>query len=202
MFKKFTSIVIGVWMMALMVTGVAVADDGAPTGAEHHPHRRGGGGEITALGADNFTLTGPRGNTRTFYVDAVTEFLDQDVQPLAFTDLEIGQRAVVAAARADGDRTLAMWVRVFPPRLDYKGFGTVDSLDASEPAFEFTNRRGRTWEFYVDEATQYTDRDGGTHTFEELQPGDKVFVKAERRDDGQWWATQVSFRLQQPPPQP
>lgn len=197
MFKRLTSIVIGVWLMALTATGVALADDGAPAAsadnAQHRPHRRSGGGEITALGADYFTLTGPRGNTRTFYVDAVTEFLGLDVQPLTFADLEIGQRAVVAAAREDGDHLIAIWVRVFPPRTDYKGFGAVDSVDTAEQAFHFTNRLGRAWEFYVDENTEYSDRDGGAHTFEELQAGDKIFVKAELRQDGKWWATHIGF---------
>ena len=203
MFKKLTSIIPGVLMVSLMFTGLAWADEGAPTGAdnpEHRPHRRGGGGEITALGADHFTLTGPRGNTRTFYVEAVTEFLGEDVQPLTFADLEIGQRAVVAAAREDGDNLIAIWVRVFPPRTDYRGFGAVESVDAAEQAFSFTNRRGRAWEFYVDENTEYSDRDGSTYTFEDLQAGDKVFVKAERRADGKWWATRIGFQAENPQP--
>ena len=204
MFKKLASIVMGVLIASITITGLAFADEGAPAAgadnANHHPHRRGGGGQITALGADNFTVTGPRGNIRTFYVDTGTEFLGQDVQPLTFTDLEIGQRAAVVAAREEGDKTIAIWVRVFPPRTDYKGFGTIDSVDANEQAFDFTNRRGRAWEFYVDENTQYTDRQGGAHAFDELAVGDHIFVKAELREDGKWWATIIGFPVQNPQP--
>lgn len=197
MFKKLMALLVGTVLVSLLVTGLAFAEEGAPAAsadsATHHLQRRAGAGEITALGADSFTLTGPRGNTRTFYVDAATEFLGLEVQPLTFADLEIGQHAAVAAARQDGDKSIAMWVRVFPPRTAYKGFGTVASVDANEQAFDFTNRRGRAWEFYVDENTQYSDRDGGTHTFDELQAGAKVFVKAELREDGKWWATLIGF---------
>lgn len=203
MFKKLTSLLFGTLMVSLMMTGLVFADDGTPTGTdspEHHPHHRAGAGEITALGADTFTLTGPRGNTKIFYVDAGTEFLGQDVQPLTFADLEIGQRAAVVAAREDGDKVVAIWVRVFPPRTGYKGFGTVDSVDPAEHAFHFTNRRGRAWEFYVDANTQYSDRDGGAHTFEELQAGRQVFVKAELREDGKWWATRIGFPATNPQP--
>lgn len=196
MFKKLTSIVLGVLLVSLMVPGLAWADDGAPAGAagpEHRPHGRGGGGEITALGADNFTVTGLRGNVRTFYVETDTEFLDRDAQPMSFADLEIGQRALVAAARADGDQTIALWVRVFPPRTHYRGVGTVTGVEAAEPAFTFTNPRGREWEFYVDADTQYRDRSGDTHTFEDLAVGTQLFVQAELRADGQWWATVLRF---------
>ncbi len=214
MFKKLTSIVLGALMVSLMVTGLAFADEGAPTGAnspDHRPQRRGGGGgEITAIGTDNFTVTGPRGNAKTFYVDSATEFLGQETQSLTFTDLAVGQRAAVVAAREEGDKTIAIRVRVFPPRTDYKGFGTtdykgfgtVDSVNATEQAFHFTSRRGKTWEFYVDEQTQYNDREGGTHTFNEVRTGGKVFVKAELRADGKWWATIIGFPPQNAAPQP
>lgn len=202
MFKKLTSIIIGVLIVSLMATGLVWADEGTPTATdspEHRLQRR--GGEITALGANNFTLTGPRGNTQTFYVDSATEFHNQDGDPITFADLEVGERAVVTA-RKDGDRLIATRVRVFPPRSHYKGFGTVDSVDAAEQAFTFTNRRGKTWEFYVDANTEYTDRDGGTHSFEDLQAGGHVFVKAELRADGKWWATLIGFPAQSVETQP
>jgi hypothetical protein len=54
---------------------------------------------------------------------------------------------------------------------------------------------GQLREFYVDGNTQYTDRQGNTHSFDEIQPGLGLFVRAEQRSDGKWWATIVGFPL-------
>jgi hypothetical protein len=76
----------------------------------------------------------------------------------------------------------------------------VNSVEAG--SFTFTGQHGHHWEFYVDENTQYTDRRGNTHSFDEVQPGARLLVKAELREDGKWWATTVGFPIQQTSPAP
>jgi hypothetical protein len=202
MFKRLTSILLGVLVLSSLLTGMAFAEDSAPTTTQVAQGRRMGGGEITALGEDNFTVTGPRGNSKVIYVDSGTQFMDADGNLISFADVEIGERAFIAAARREGDRIVGVWVRIFPAPTHYKGVGTVDSVDAGEQAFEFTNRRGQHWEFYTDANTQFTDRDGGTHAFDEIEAGARLFVKAELRADGQWWATVVGFPLGDEPAKP
>ena len=47
------------------------------------------------------------------------------------------------------------------------------------------------WKFYVDSGTTFTTREGQASSFADLQPGIRLFVRAEFRFDGKWWAVNV-----------
>jgi hypothetical protein len=93
-----------------------------------------------------------------------------------------------AELQADGTRH-ALLVIVFPPQTRYVGGGVVTALE--DDAFHFVNRRGRVWEFYVDTNTQFTDRAGTALTFADLEVETRAFVRAELREDGEWWVVEV-----------
>ncbi len=202
MFKKIISILMALLISAVMVSGVVSADEGGPTqsdtppGERHqrrHTHRGRGAGEVIAIGEDNFTVRGlRRGREEVIYVDEKTQFTDQGGNPMSFSDLQVGQFVAGSGERRDG-QWYAVRVRVLPPRTKYAGRGEVNAVNAD--SFTFTGRRGHEWEFYVDGDTQYTDRQGNPHSFDEIQPGLHLFVRAEQRSDGKWWATVVGFPL-------
>src|SRR5436190_1638520 len=104
MFKKLSLILIGVVIcsLALSVSGVALAQEDAPPRPEakgrHH-----GGGEVTAIGTDNFTVQGPRGGEHIVYVDENTEFTDRDGTAHSYSDVKVGSHVFVQAElRSDG----------------------------------------------------------------------------------------------------
>lgn len=189
MFKKLSLILIGVVICSLALSGVALAQEDAPP-QEGKDHRR-GGGEVTAIGTDNFTVRGPRGGEHIVYVDANTTFTDKDGKALSFSDLKVGDRVLGRVTRHDDGKLYAEAVRVLPPPTHYQGVGIVSVVEEDE--FTFTGLRGKVWEFYVDDNTEFTDRDGTEHSYSEVEVGSRVFVQAELRADGKWWATRVGF---------
>lgn len=194
MFKKMSWMLIGVVVicsLALGGVGIALADEDAPPQPQAETGIRPGGGEVTAIGADNFTVRGPRGGEHIVYVDASTSFKDKDGKVLSFSDLKVGDRVIGLVTRHDDGKWYALETRVLPPPTHYQGVGTVSVVEADE--FTFTGRRGKVWEFYVDDNTNFTDRAGNTHTYSEVQVGSHVFVQAELRADGKWWATRIGF---------
>lgn len=151
------------------------------------------GGQVTAVGADSFTVLGPRGVERTVLVTATTQFFDKDAQPSTLADLHVGDRVRGAVAVADDHTLTALIVFNLGPQTNYRGGGVIASVDAAEQSFIFTARPGRVWEFYVDDATTLTNRAGDDLTFADLDQGDKLFVHAELRADGQWWAVRLTL---------
>ncbi len=99
-------------------------------------------------------------------------------------------------SKHDDGKWYAEIVRILPPRTHYKGVGVANSVEADE--FAFTSRRGKAWEFYVDSATTFSDRQGNALTYADVKVGRRLFVKADLRADGKWWATEV--RIGRPPP--
>ncbi|MBI3762492.1 MAG: hypothetical protein HY260_11605 [Chloroflexi bacterium] len=186
MFKKIVSLTIGIVIASLLLSGIAFAQDGTPPTAAG---TRWGMGQVTAIGADNFTLKGPLGKEHVIYVDGNTKFTDKDLKPLSFSDLKVDDRIIGAASVHDDGKWVALLVHVFPPRTDYKGVGVVNTVEAD--SFTFTNRRGKTWEFYVDGNTKFTDRAGTALSYSDVKSGSHLFVNAEKRSDDKWWATEV-----------
>jgi len=195
MFKTASWIVMGVVICSLMLSEIAFAEgDRPPADAA----ARWGGGEVTAIGADTFTLLARRGRERVIYVDHATQFTDQAGEPIEFGDLNVGDRVFGLAERRDDGQWYAVIVHVFPPRTHYKGVGVVTALE--DDAFNFAGRRGRQWEFYVDGGTQFADREGNALSFGDVKVASRLFVKAELRADGKWWATEVKIGQARPSP--
>ena len=156
-------------------------------------------GQITAIAADNFTLSGPLGGVHVVYVNAQTQYFDQGAQPGSFADLEVGDRVLGAATVADGKATAKLVIDL-GVRTNYKGAGVASAVNSAEQSFTFVNRRGVVWDFYVDANTQITGRQGAALIFADIQPGTRLAVHSEKRADGKWWA--VSIKIGQTVPAP
>lgn len=156
------------------------------------------GGQITALAADNFTFKGPLGGVHVVTVNDQTLYYTRDGQPGSFADLQVGDRVLGAATVADGKATAKLVIDL-GVKTDYRGVGVASAVNSTEQSFSFVNRHGRLWEFYVDASTKITDKSGATKTFADIQPGTRLFVHAEKRADGKWWAVEIKIGKTAPP---
>ena len=150
---------------------------------------------MTAVGADSFTAIGPRGGEHTVLVTAATTFLTETGQPSSLADLHVGDRVRGSVDVADDKTITALLFINLGPQTEYRGVGVAATVDDAEQSFVFTSRLGRVWEFYVDDATEITNRLGADLTFADIDPGDRMFVHAELRADGKWWALKVGLQL-------
>jgi len=147
-------------------------------------------GQITALAADNFTLQGPLGGVHVVYVNDQTAYYNRACDAGSFASLAVGDRVLSAANLADG-RATAKLVVDLGVRTQYRGQGVATAVNVAEQSFSFVNRQGQLWEFYVDANTKITDKSGAAKTFADIQPGTRLFVHAEKRADGKWWAVEI-----------
>src|SRR5688572_22635469 len=194
LFRKLRGLVLGVVALALALGGTTtvLAQDEPPPDAPGEPGVRWGGGVVTAVGADSFDVHTRAGRDQSLIVDADTVFFNAAGRPASFAEVTVGARVAGSAElHADGTRH-ALLVIILPPQSRYVGGGVVTGLEAD--AFHFVNRRGRVWEFYVDDATQFTDRTGAALSFADLEVETRAFVRAELREDGKWWALEVKIR--------
>lgn len=190
-FRKVRGVVLGAVGLALALSGATsvFAQGETPPAAPPEPGVRWGGGEVTAVGPDSFDVHTRSGRNETFIVDANTVFFNAAGRPASFVDLKVGMRVAGSAELRDDGTRHALLVILFPPQTRYQGAGVVTALEGD--AFHFVNRRGRVWEFYVDDATQFTNRAGDVLSFADLAVETRAFVQAELRDDGKWWAVVV-----------
>ncbi|MEP7356250.1 MAG: DUF5666 domain-containing protein [Anaerolineales bacterium] len=197
MLGKIKLAVAGILLAVVALGGSAVAfaqgETPPPATAARTAGTRWGGGEIAALDAISFTLHPPRGADKVVAINDQTHYFDADGQAITFADLQVGDRVGGAAKTAEDGSLTALIVIDFGVRTEYRGVGVVRSVDAGEQSFVFVNRHGRVWEFYTDEATVYTQRGGGTPSFDSIQVGTGLFVHAEKRADGKWWALDTKF---------
>ena len=182
-------------LLAVLAFGggaVALAQGETPPPAPARPaFTRWGGGEIASLGVGSFTIHPPRGADKVISVNDQTRYFDSEGQAITFADLQVGDR-VAGAVKVAEDRTLTAVILIdFGARTEYRGVGVVSSVDTDEQSFVFVNRRGKVWEFYTDSATVYARRGGGTPGFGDIQVGTGLFVHAEKRADGNWWALEI-----------
>jgi len=147
-------------------------------------------GQVSAIAADNFTLTGPFGGVHTVYVNDQTQYFNQDAQAGSFAALQVGDRIVGAATVANGKATAKLVIDL-GARTSYKGAGVASAVNSAEQSFTFVNRRGQVWEFYVDANTKITGKQGAALTFADIQAGTRLAVHAEKRADGKWWAVEI-----------
>ena len=175
--------------LALAAVPSAFAQGEGPASATPAPGVRWGGGTVTAVGTDGFSVHTPRGRDHRVLVDGSTQFFNAQGRPAAYADLTVGARVGGSVeVRADG-QLYGLLIILFPPQTRYVGAGVVTALEAD--AIHFVNRRGRVWEFYVDDATVFTNRAGDALTFADLQVEDRAVVRAALREDGKWWALEV-----------
>ncbi len=192
MLKKISLLFLVVVIGSLAISGAALADESTPTAGGP---ARAGKGEVVAVAADNFTVENPKGEQHVVYVDSATEFTTKEGKALTLADLKVGNRVAGRVTKHDDGKLYAVTVVVLPPRTDYKGVGVVTSVGGDE--FSFTNRRGKDWDFYVDADTKFSGRTGAL-AFSDLKAGSHIFVQAELRSDGKWWATEVKIKPARP----
>jgi len=186
----------GILLALLAFGGVGAAfaqGETPPTAAARPAGARWGGGEIAALGASSFTVHPLRGADKVIAVTDQTHYFDVDGQAITFADLQVGDRVMGAVKIAEDGSLTAVIVIDFGVRTEYRGVGVVSGVDAGEQSFVFVNRHGRVWEFYTDSSTVYTSRGGGTPTFADVKVGVGMFVHAEKRADGKWWALEIKM---------
>jgi hypothetical protein len=155
-------------------------------------------GQITAIAADNFTFKGPLGGAHVVYVTDQTVYYNRDGAAGSFGDLQVGDRVLGAAAVVDGKATARLVIDL-GLRTEYRGAGVATAVNSAEQSFHFINRQGRLWEFYVDANTTITDKSGAAKTFADIQPGTRLFVHAQKRADGKWWAVEIKLGKTVPP---
>ena len=149
-------------------------------------------GQITAIATDNFTLKGPLGGMHVVYVNDQTVYYTRTGTTGSLADLQVGDRVLSAAPLVDGKATARLVVDL-GVRTEYRGAGVATAVNSAEQSFSFVNRQGRLWEFYVDANTKITDKSGAAKTFADIQPGTRLFVHAEKRADGKWWAVEIKL---------
>ena len=178
---------------------VPAAATPAPSTAAAAPGTTWAMGQISAIAADNFTLKGPLGGVHVVYVNDQTQYFNRDVQPGSFAALHVGDRVLGAAVVAGGKATAKLVIDL-GARTSYRGIGVASAVNSAEQSFTFVNRRGVVWEFYTDASTKITDKQGAAKTFADIQPGTRMFVHAEKRADGKWWAVEIKLGKTVPAP--
>ncbi len=194
MSTKFKLMLAG--FLALAVSLAASATAVLAQGEEPPVERDGpgalwGGGRVTAVGDGEFTVQTRRDESRVIKVTSSTQYFTGAGEPAGFADIQVDDRVVGAVARLPDGQAEARLIIIFGPRTQYRGLGVASGVDDAEQSFHFTPRRGRQWEFYVDAGTQLTNRAGEPLTFADIDDGDRLFVHAELRADGQWWAIAI-----------
>jgi hypothetical protein len=196
MFGRIKIAIAGILLAVMAFGGSAVAlaqGETPPTAPARPAGTRWGGGEIAALGASSFTIHPLRGADKVVGVNDQTRYFNGDGDAITFADLQVGDRVMGAVKLAEDGSLTAVIVIDFGVRTEYRGVGVVSGVDANEQSFVFVNRKGRVWEFYTDSATVYTSRGGGTPTFADIKVGTGMFVHAEKRADGKWWALEIKM---------
>lgn len=124
----------------------------------------------------------------TVLVDADTEVLDADGDPIAVTDLEVGQSVRIVAQRGAAGNLVAKVIRVEDePREDEIQIkGEIEAIGGDSLVVA-----GRV--FKVNADTEIFDDDGNPITFEELSVGLFVEVRGEAQEDGTFLATRITI---------
>jgi hypothetical protein len=162
----------------------------APSTAAATPGTTWAMGQVSAIGTDNFTLNGPLGGLHVVYVNDQTLYFDSDAQAGSFAGMQVGDRVLGAATVVDGKATAKLVIDL-GARSQYRGNGVASAVNSSEQSFTFVNRRGVVWDLYVDSNTKITGKQGAALTFADIHSGTRLFVHAEKRADGKWWAVDI-----------
>lgn len=142
-------------------------------------------GEVTAVGANSFTLNMSDGEALIFQVDGSTQYFGE-VQSLA--DLQAGMQAGVAAKKLDDGTLLAVAVRVRAERIRHAGEVTV----VGGNSLTLKTRQGETLTFGVDANTKFLSRDGSVNSLADVEVGMIAVVCAKQLEDGSYLAVRVA----------
>ncbi|MFQ5708716.1 MAG: DUF5666 domain-containing protein, partial [bacterium] len=141
-------------------------------------------GAIESLGADSLVVSGT-----TFFVDGNTEVLDNNRNPISFSDLQVGDVVEVRALRQADGRLLATRIQVEDENRqgeEVEVKGAIESLGADSLVVSGTT-------FFVDGNTEVKAKGKGTISFSDLKVGDVVEVRGLRQADGSLLATRIEL---------
>ncbi|MEW6568780.1 MAG: DUF5666 domain-containing protein [Chloroflexota bacterium] len=174
------------WVILALSLGLAqpaLAEGDSPNGGLVDGR---GLGQVTAIGASDFTVETRRGTTHTLLVDKKTTFEARDGTPRSFSDLEVGTWVAGSYERLSDGRLLARRVILLGdelPHLDVRAAGEVTAVDAAGGTFGLHTRGGEDLTFVVDGDTIFRSPDGSVSGLDDLQPGMLAAVGA-RDEDG------------------
>ena len=139
-------------------------------------------GVIDSVGQDELVVNGIR-----FLVDSNTVIVDDDDNPLSFSDLQVGDEVEVEANEIGSGDYLAVKIELDDDRFDdIEVEGLIDSLGSD---FLVVNNLL----FLVDSNTIVEDDDDNIISFSDLQVGDKVEVDGRQLSNGDLLATHIEL---------
>lgn len=193
--KTYIPILIAV-VLSLLVSSVALAQS-----TQDPTQLRGGKrgiGQITALGAGQFTVESRQGEEHIIYVDENTRYRRFDGSPIEFADLQVGDW-VAGILRYDPEREgpLARLIILLPDdydpsqRLGIRARGKVIAVDEGASTFSLHIRSGAELTFTVNAHTVFK---GGVTSLAELEEGMLAAVAGVKQADGSLLAQVVFAR--------
>ena len=119
LFRKVRGLLLVALALALLFGSAypALAQGEAPPAkARREPGFRWGGGVVTAIEGEVFTVHTRAGRDRRLQVDAGTLFFDASGRPATYADLTVGARVAGSAELRDDGVLYAVLVIIFPPQ--------------------------------------------------------------------------------------
>ena len=136
------------------------------------------GGEVTAVGADSFTLVTEE-ETVTVLVDDQTHFRFRGVEEPGLDDLAVGEKLLVIGQPTDEGGVLATLVIRSRPRV---GEITGEVTTVGSASLTVERRGGAAVAFTVDEETVFLVPEIAEPTLVDVQEGDTVRVRVQLED--------------------
>jgi len=137
-------------------------------------------GEITSIGADQFTMLTRSELEVTVMVDEDTNYFG-DLE--SFTDLEVGMQ-IGAAGMREGEGTFLAKAIFAGDRLEDIRRAGGEVTDVGNSSLTIENREGETLTFEVDENTRFKSRDGEVEGLSDIEEGDHVALLYLVADNG------------------
>jgi hypothetical protein len=166
-----------------VTTGVKVRVFGASTGTDlvtatkvvivQKPVVVGTVASVATTPADTFTLTAWKGATWTVTVTTATTYAERGVTSPGFSNLAVGDQAVVYGTSTGTDLATATSVVIIQRSVVV---GTVASAPGSGDTFTVTACKGQTWTVTVTGSTTYTERGVSAPTLADVLVGDQAAV--------------------------
>lgn len=138
-------------------------------------------GIIETIGSDSLVVTG-----MVFFVDSNTVIVDDDNDPIAFSDLQVGDFVEVKASLQPNGNFLATRIELEDEAQKIEVEGMIEVLGSDSLVVSGIV-------FFVDANTEIRGPHGTTISFSDLQVGDFVEVRAELQPGGTFLATRIKL---------
>jgi hypothetical protein len=178
-FAGLLTLVLVLTMASIAYAGSTDQQPGNPPGPRGGPGRgQGLGGEVIAVGDDQFTLLLRNDVEVTVEVDEDTSYLG-DLE--SFDDIEVGLTVRVAGQRSGDETILARAVASAPYLGQTRAHGEVTGVASDSLTIE--TRDGEIYTFVVTADTEFHSRDGSVESLSDVNAGDLVVVLYEEDGD-------------------